>query len=122
MARNEQLIRQHKLLQVLERTRFGSTLNELRDSLVDDLGLNSLHTRTLRRDVEALQAAGIDIITEELDRGKVWKLGPQANQAYAITATATELVALSMGREMLAPLSGTFIGQGIHSFWNRVDD
>ncbi|MEC7565877.1 MAG: WYL domain-containing transcriptional regulator [Planctomycetota bacterium] len=122
MARNEQLIRQHKLLQVLERTRFGSTLNELRDSLVDDLGLNSLHTRTLRRDVEALQAAGIDIITEELDRGKVWKLGPQANKAYAITATATELVALSMGREMLAPLSGTFIGQGIHSFWNRVEE
>ena len=39
MARNEQLIRQHKLLQILERYRFGRTLKELRDELVDELGL-----------------------------------------------------------------------------------
>jgi predicted DNA-binding transcriptional regulator YafY len=122
VARNEQLIRQHKLLQALERTRFGSTLVELRDSLVEDLGLSSLHTRTLRRDIEALQSAGIDIVNDELQRGKVWKLGPNAKQAYTITATATELVALSLGRELLAPLSGTFIGQGINSFWKRVQD
>ena len=122
MARNEQLIRQHKLLQALERSRFGSTLTELRDSLVEDLGLSSLHTRTLRRDIEALQAAGIDIVNEDLQRGKVWKLGPNAKHAYTITATATELVALSLGRELLAPLSGTFIGQGINSFWNRVQE
>ena len=31
MARNEQLIRQHKILQILERVRFGKTLAELRD-------------------------------------------------------------------------------------------
>jgi predicted DNA-binding transcriptional regulator YafY len=122
LARNEQLIRQHKLLQALERARFGSTLMELRDSLVEDLGLTSLHTRTLRRDIEALQSAGIDIVSEDLQRGKVWKLGPNAKHAYTITATATELVALSLGRELLAPLSGTFIGQGINSFWNRVQE
>jgi len=122
VARNEQLIRQHKLLQALERVRFGSTLAELRDSLVEDLGLSSLHTRTLRRDIEALQSAGIDIVTEDLQRGKVWKLGPNAKHAYTITATATELVALSLGRELLAPLSGTFIGQGINSFWKRVQE
>ena len=122
MARNEQLIRQHKLLQALERSRFGSTLAELRDGLVEDLGLSSLHTRTLRRDIEALQTAGIDIVNEELARGKVWKLGPNAKHAYTITASATELVALSLGRELLAPLSGTFIGQGITSFWKRVQE
>ena len=36
MARNEQLIRQHKLLQILERSRFGRTLEEIRDDLVDE--------------------------------------------------------------------------------------
>ena len=61
MARNEQLIRQHKLLQILERTRFGYSLSELRDALRDELGLTSLHTRTLRRDIDALQAAGLDV-------------------------------------------------------------
>ncbi len=43
MARNEQLIRQHKILQILERVRFGKTLGELQDEIVDELGLTSLH-------------------------------------------------------------------------------
>ena len=122
MARNEQLIRQHKLMQILERTRFGYTLDELRDALVDELGLNSLHTRTLRRDIEALQVAGLDVVSEEVERGRVWKLGATAKATYQINATATELLALSVGRDLLNPLNGTFIGQGITSFWNRVQD
>ncbi|MBA62966.1 MAG: WYL domain-containing protein [Planctomycetaceae bacterium] len=120
MARNDQLIRQHKLLQILERTRFGYTLNELRDSLIDELGLTSLHTRTLRRDIEALQSAGLDIVSRELERGRVWLLGETGSIAYQINATATELLALSVGRDLLNPLNGTFIGEGITSFWNRV--
>ena len=51
MARNEQLVRQHKVLQILERARFGRTLQETRDDLVDELGLSSLHTRSVRRDL-----------------------------------------------------------------------
>jgi predicted DNA-binding transcriptional regulator YafY len=77
MARNEQLIRQHKILQILERVRFGKTIEELRDDLVDELGLSSIHTRTVHRDLEALQAAGLDVDSHEIQRGKVWKLGPQ---------------------------------------------
>jgi len=61
VARNEQLIRQHKILQILERYRFGRTLDEIRHELVEELGLTSLHSRTVRRDLEALQAAGIDV-------------------------------------------------------------
>ena len=74
MARNEQLIRQHKILQILERVRYGKTLEELRDDLVDELGLVSLHTRSVRRDLEALQAAGIDVDAHDSGRGRVWKL------------------------------------------------
>ncbi len=122
MARNDQLIRQHKLLQILERTRFGYTLGELRDALIDELGLSSLHTRTLRRDIEALQEAGLDVSSEELERGRVWKLGESAKASYQIKATATELLALSVGRDLLNPLRGTFIGEGITSFWNRVQE
>ena len=61
MARNEQLIRQHKILQILERVRYGKTLKELSDDLIEELGLASIHQRTVRRDLEALQAAGIDV-------------------------------------------------------------
>ena len=38
MARNEQLIRQHKILQVLERRRYGATLEEIRGAVVEELG------------------------------------------------------------------------------------
>ena len=77
MARNEQLIRQHKILQILERVRYGKTLNELLSDIKEELGISSLHTRTIRRDLEALQAAGIDLDVHDMQRGRVWKLGPQ---------------------------------------------
>jgi predicted DNA-binding transcriptional regulator YafY len=122
MARNEQLIRQHKLLQILERSRFGRTLNEMRDDLVEELGLSSLHTRSVRRDVEALQAAGFDIAAEEHQRGKIWKLGSSHRGMHKITASATELMALSLGRDLLLPLVGTPFWQGIESFWHKIQE
>lgn len=122
MARNEQLIRQHKILQILERVRYGKTLEELRDDLVDELGLMSIHTRTVRRDLEALQAAGLDVDSHDSPRGKVWKLGPRYRQTHRISASATELIALSLGRDLLFPLAGTPFWMGIESFWNKIQE
>ena len=122
MARNEQLIRQHKLLQLLEFSRFGRTLEELRGDLVADLGLSALHGRTVRRDIEALQAAGFDIQTETLERGKVYKLGQNNNSVHEVGISATELIALSIGRELLFPLLGTQYWQGIETFWNKIQE
>src|SRR5262245_21925126 len=113
MARNEQLIRQHKILQILERYRFGRTLDEIRDDLVNELGLGSLHSRSARRDLEALQAAGIDVASQDSPRGRIWKLGPGVRSVHKITASATELMALSLGRDLLHPLAGTPFWQGI---------
>ena len=122
MARNEQLIRQHKLLQLLEFSRFGRTLEELRLDLVADLGLTNLHERTVRRDVEALQAAGFDIQTEVVDRGKVLKLGQSATGVHEVGISASEMIALSIGRELLYPLAGTQYWRGIETFWNKVQE
>ena len=122
MARNEQLIRQHKLLQILERYRYGRTLNELRDDLVDELGLTSLHSRSVRRDLEALQSAGFDVNVSDAQRGRIWKLGPLFRGSHKITASATELIALSLGRDLLHPLAGTPFWLGIESFWNKIQE
>ncbi len=122
MARNEQLIRQHKILQLLEMSRYGRTLEELREDLLMDLGLSSLHERTVRRDLEALVAAGFDIQDESLQRGRVYKLGRTERGIHKITATATELIALSIGRDLLYPLAGTQYWQGIESFWNKIQE
>lgn len=122
MARNEQLIRQHKILQILERYRFGRSLEEIRDDLVEELGLTSLHPRSVRRDIEALQAAGIDVAMHVSQRGKIWKLGAGVRGTHKITASATELIALSLGRDLLYPLAGTPFWIGIESFWNKMRD
>lgn len=122
MARNEQLIRQHKILQLLEDARYGRTLEELRDDLITDLGLSQLHERTVRRDIEALQAAGYDLDVETNQRGKVWKLGRVDRGIHKISATATELIALSIGRDLLNPLAGTQYWQGVESFWTKLEE
>ncbi len=120
MARNEQLIRQHKILQILERLRFGATLDELRDRVVEELGLTSLHPRSIRRDLEALTAAGMPIIDEDSQRGRVWKLSRSDKGLHKIAITSSELIALSMGRDLMLPLVGTQFWIGIESFWNKV--
>ncbi|TWU37096.1 helix-turn-helix transcriptional regulator [Novipirellula artificiosorum] len=122
MARNEQLIRQHKILQLLEYNRFGRTIDELRAELVNDLGLTRLHGRTVRRDLEALQAAGFAIQTDNVERGKVYKLGRTSKGVHEIGISATELISLSIGRELLYPLMGTQYWRGIETFWNKVKD
>ena len=122
MARNEQLIRQHRILQIMERFRFGVLLEELRDALVEELGLTSLHTRSVRRDLAALQAAGIDVDVQDSPRGRVWKLGPRFRGSHTIAASATELIALSLGRDLLVPLVGTPFWIGIESFWSKVQE
>lgn len=122
MARNEQLIRQHKILQILERVRFGKTLQELQADISDELGIKACHPRTLRRDLEALQAAGIDVDVHDSQRGKIWKLGPRAKTATKISFSASELIALSMGRQLMHPLAGTPFWSGIESFWSKVKE
>jgi predicted DNA-binding transcriptional regulator YafY len=122
LARNEQLIRQHKILQLLERHRFGCTLDELRQSVIEELGLTSLHARSIRRDLEALIAAGMPILDEENQRGRVWKLSRSDRGLHKIPITASELIALSMGRDLMFPLVGTQFWIGIESFWNKVKE
>lgn len=120
MARNEQLVRQHKVLQILERRRFGATLDDLRDTLVEELGLTSLHERSVKRDIEALQAAGFDIGCDDTQSGRVWKLRRSDKGIHKLNVSASELIALSMGRDLMLPLLGTQFWQGIEGFWNKV--
>ena len=74
----------------------------------------------MRRDLEALQLAGVDVDVYEQDRGRTWKLGPGFRGAHKITASASELIALSLGRDLMLPLAGTPFWHGIETFWNKV--
>jgi hypothetical protein len=58
VPRSDKLIREWKILQMLEASRFGKTLSELAESACEEVGEAHLSERTVRRDIEALQLAG----------------------------------------------------------------
>ena len=122
MARSDQLIRHLHLLQLLEDRRYGATLAELREALLERMGLARLSERTVRRDLAALQAAGYDVRNERRDHRTVWLLGPYGRKSHEVHITLTELLALSIGRDLLLPLAGTMFWEGIERFWQRVQE
>lgn len=67
MARNQTLVRDLQLLLLLERSRYGLTLGEL----AAEFGVCA---RTIRRDLEALQAAGVPIVDNEEHRDRRWRV------------------------------------------------
>lgn len=70
MSRNDQVTRQWMILKKLESVR-GATLQELAAALPEDY---SRHLRTLRRDLEALEAAGFPLFTEPVNGRTRWRL------------------------------------------------
>ncbi len=66
-VRNSEVIRQWNLLRALEAARHGVTVTQLSREL-------EVTTRTIWRDMEALQAVGFPLFNEKEDRETRWKL------------------------------------------------
>lgn len=101
MPRNQEVIRQWKVLHALESSRHGATI----DALADDLGVT---TRTIRRDLAALQEAGFPLYDEHDDDGRArWRLDGQVLKGLETGFTLGELCALYLSRNMLEAVAGT---------------
>ena len=111
MPRNDQLIRQWTLLQLLESSR-GFTLDEIVERLPADY---PKHGRTVRRDLEALEAAGFPLINERIEGRVRWRLMDGFRQMPALSFSPTELMALVISRSLLRPLAGTEIQTALDS-------
>lgn len=120
--RYAQLARVIKVLTLLETSRFGKTVNELRDDLVDYLGLADLSARTVRRDLQFLQDAGFHVDEATTARGRVWRLDLSLNRLKTPfqDVSVLELLAFAAGRELLMPLAGTPYWTGIETLWQRI--
>ncbi|GJL57353.1 MAG: transcriptional regulator [Nitrospirales bacterium] len=111
MPRNDQMIRQLHLLRELESLR-GKTLRELVSALPKDY---ARHERTVRRDLEALEAAGFPLITETINGQTRWRFIDGYRNTLALGFSPSEIIALRLTRQLLAPLEGTGIQESLQS-------
>ena len=111
MPRNDQVIRQWHLIWLLESSR-GLTLDEIAKQLPPDY---PRHGRTVRRDLEALEAAGVPLINERIDGRVRWRLMEGFRKLSALSFSPTELMALVISRSLLQPLAGTEIKTALDS-------
>jgi len=111
MPRNDQVIRQWHLIWLLESSR-GLTLDEITKQLPPDY---PRHGRTVRRDLEALEAAGVPLINERIDGRVRWRLMEGFRKLPALSFSPTELMALVISRSLLQPLAGTEIKTALDS-------
>jgi predicted DNA-binding transcriptional regulator YafY len=101
VPRNQEVIRQWKVLHALESSRHGVTI----DALSDDLDVT---TRTIRRDLAALQEAGFPLYDDKDDEGRArWRLDGQVLKGLETGFTLAELCALYLSRNMLEAVGGT---------------
>ena len=114
MARGEPLIRQWNVLKALQAHRFGISADELAGRL-------ECTKRTIQRDLNVLQQAGFPISFEARDYGKkFWKLAPHFLEHEELMLSVTEMVALFLSRQLLAPLTGTQFGDGLATAVDKI--
>jgi predicted DNA-binding transcriptional regulator YafY len=110
VARNAEMMRQWLILRALESARYGKTIQELADE-------NRVTTRTIRRDLAALEQVGFPITSTEGAGAHRWRLmravTPELKQGF----TVAELSALYFSRTLIECLAGTpFHGDLQHAF------
>lgn len=115
MPRNAQVVRQWFLLERLERSK-GATLDELVESLPPD---SSRHARTVRRDLEALEAR-FPLVTERRGRKTTWRLMDGYRRSLQLTFSQTELMALVFSKDLLRPLDGTELKSSLDSALQKM--
>jgi predicted DNA-binding transcriptional regulator YafY len=92
VARNEQVVRILRILHQLDRLG-GCTIYELAEA-------NGTTTRTIRRDLDALQEAGIPLVGDPGDDGKKrWRLDADANTRLTTLLEASHFLALRIAMD-----------------------
>ena len=113
MPRNAEVIRQWTLLRELESSR-RLTIDEMAEK-------TGVTTRTIRRDLEALQFVGFPIYDEVYDGKKYWLLEQKAFKRLDATGfTFAELSALYFSRTLVECLAATPFQEDVRSAFDRL--
>jgi predicted DNA-binding transcriptional regulator YafY len=116
MARGDQLSRQWRLLQMIDRPQ-GVTVDEAAHEL-------GYAPRTIWRDLAALQQAGFPLYTERAADGYrgLWRVTEDFKRALPLKLTLGELAALVMSRQLLSPLGAGLLGPEVASAFDKIEN
>jgi len=115
VPRNQEVIRQWKLLHALESSRHGAGI----DGLARDLDVT---TRTIRRDLAALQEAGFPLFDEKDEDGRVhWRIDGHVLKGLDTGFTLAELCALYLSRNLLESIAGTPFQRDLTQAFHRLE-
>ena len=113
MARGDQLGRQWKIIRSLIASKQGKSVQDLASEL-------SCHSRTVYRDLEALQVAGFPVYTERKNQKNYWSLMESAKHQIPIPFNITELMALYFSSDMLKMLKNTLFYDSLESLFQKI--
>jgi len=116
VPRNAEVIRQWTILREIERSRTsGATIDDL-------AALCDVTTRTIRRDLQALEEAGFPIFDDRSreDGRTRWVLNGQAFKGLAAGLTVAELCALYFSRTLVESLAGTPFRDEVQSAFEKL--
>ena len=113
MPRNAEVIRQWSILKTLEASRRAT---------IDDLARQTgVTTRTIRRDLEALQSAGFPLFDESYEGKRYWTLEHRAFKRLDETGfTLAELSALYFSRTLVECLAATPFQKDVRSAFDKL--
>jgi predicted DNA-binding transcriptional regulator YafY len=113
MPRNAEVIRQWSILRDLESSRRLTI-----DDLAERTGVT---TRTIRRDLEALQSAGFPLFDEQIDGKRYWMLETRAFKRLDDTGfTIAELSALYFSRTLVECLAASPFQKDVASAFDKL--
>lgn len=113
--RNAEVIRQWQILRQIEAQRAGVTIHDL-------ARLVEVSTRTIRRDLQALQEAGFAVYDEgDEHETKRWRLDAQPFRAVQDGLSVTDVAALYLSRSVVESMPGWPLAEELGAAFNKIE-
>lgn len=120
--RNSQVSRIYRILTLLESSRQGLTVKAIHEKIRDH---DEVTDRTVRRDLEALEAAGFPLERETNPKdeglGDLYSIKNSVRVAKHLTLSSRELFALYLTRGVLTPLKDTAVFGDLEKVFNKIE-
>ena len=114
-VRNAEVIRQWQILREIETRRVGVTIHEL----AAEVGVS---TRTIRRDLQALQEAGFAVYDEGGEQEtKRWRVEGSPFKAVEDGLSVSDVAALYLSRSVLESLTSWPLAAELRSAFAKID-